>query len=50
MAHGHDDKETKTEKEGDPAELKHLVEVELLQQRIAELEAKLAGKSNGGKA
>ncbi len=50
VAHGHDDKESKTGKEGDPAELKHLVEVELLQGRIAELEAKLAGKTNGGKA
>lgn len=51
VAHGHDDKEAKTGEKGEAHELKDLVEVELLQQRIAELEAKLAGKSTDvGKA
>lgn len=51
VAHGHDDT-----KAGPPAtdattELKQLVEIELLQQRVAELESKQARKNDeGGKA
>ena len=51
-AHGHDDKAHKTTGKDPGAELKELAEIELLQQRVAELESKLAGKpgAQGGKA
>jgi CBS domain containing-hemolysin-like protein len=48
VAHGHDEKEHKPARKDEPAELKELVELELLQQRVKELEAKLADKSAGG--
>lgn len=52
VAHGHDDKKDKPAEKDDASDLKQLTEIELLHQRIAELEAKLAKKSSaeGGKA
>lgn len=51
VAHGHADQEGKVVKDNETTEPKQLSEIESLQQRIAELEAKLAGKSTtGGKA
>jgi len=51
VAHGPDDSASKPTAKDESAGLKQLNEVELLQKRVAELEAKLAGKSAGeGKA
>jgi CBS domain containing-hemolysin-like protein len=45
VAHGHEEKETKSEEKDEAAELKQL------RQRVSELESKLAGKpADGGKA
>jgi len=45
VAHAHDDSASKPTAKDGSAGLKQLNEVELLQKRVAELEAKLAGKS-----
>lgn len=51
VAHGHDDTKAGPTATDETAGLKELAKIELLQQRVAELESKLARKSaEGGKA